>query len=138
MNIAHRFLSSRPLLAALQLTTMTPIEPTIAINKRKAATSDAQSIPSSPKARPKRVRSTKTNPSSDPAQSAEYYFENGNTLCSKFIRWTLMISLGLRKVTPYKHVHETFVKRRWENRKLLDVYTKEFMDKPKAYYVNRC
>ena len=41
---------------------------------------------------------------------------------------------GLRHVRPYLHLFETFVKGRWLNRDLLDVYAEEFCGKTREYY----
>ncbi|KAH6690305.1 pseudouridine synthase [Plectosphaerella plurivora] len=41
---------------------------------------------------------------------------------------------GLRKVKPYHWTYQTFVKERWRDRTLLDVFTSEFRDRPIEYY----
>jgi len=47
----------------------------------------------------------------------EYYFES-----------------GLRKVKPYYFEYRTFTKARWYGRTILDVFQREFRDRPSAYY----
>lgn len=47
----------------------------------------------------------------------EYYFEN-----------------GLRKVRPYYFEYQTYAKERWLGRSILDVFLKEFRDRPARYY----
>lgn len=42
---------------------------------------------------------------------------------------------GLRKVAPYFYTYNTFCKERWRGRKLVDIYTSEFRDRPADYYV---
>jgi len=39
-----------------------------------------------------------------------------------------------RRVEPYWFSYSTFAKGRWFNRTLLDVFTREFRDRPRAYY----
>ena len=48
---------------------------------------------------------------------AEYYFEN-----------------GLRKVHPYYFEYQTYAKQRWLGRSILDVFLREFRDRPARYY----
>jgi len=48
---------------------------------------------------------------------AEYYFEN-----------------GLRKVHPYYFEYQTYAKQRWLGRSVLDVFLREFRDRPARYY----
>jgi len=40
----------------------------------------------------------------------------------------------LRRVVPYRHVHEIFAKRRWLNKPLLEVLCAEFASQPRSYY----
>lgn len=47
----------------------------------------------------------------------EYYFEG-----------------GLRKVRPYYFEYQTYAKERWLGRSILDVFLKEFRDRPARYY----
>ena len=42
---------------------------------------------------------------------------------------------GLRKVHPYHYTYNTYCKERWRGRELLDIFTDEFRDRPKEYYV---
>ncbi len=42
---------------------------------------------------------------------------------------------GLRKVHPYHYTYNTYCKERWRGRGLLDIFTDEFRDRPKEYYV---
>jgi tRNA pseudouridine synthase 9 len=41
---------------------------------------------------------------------------------------------GLRKVKPYHWTYQTYVKERWRDRTLLEVFTSEFRDRPVEYY----
>lgn len=41
---------------------------------------------------------------------------------------------GLRKVSPYYFMYNTFAKGRWLNKSILSVFQKEFQDRPPAYY----
>jgi tRNA pseudouridine synthase 9 len=43
---------------------------------------------------------------------------------------------GLRRVAPYHHTYNTFAKARWLGREVLEIFTKEFRDRPAAYYVS--
>ncbi|KND01530.1 RluA family pseudouridine synthase [Spizellomyces punctatus DAOM BR117] len=52
-----------------------------------------------------------------PLPDVEYYFEK-----------------GLRKVKPYKFVYQTYAKGRWQGRPIIEVFAKEFQDKPRDYY----
>ena len=42
---------------------------------------------------------------------------------------------GLRRVAPYHYTYNTFCKERWRGRTLYDIFSKEFRDRPKEYYV---
>jgi tRNA pseudouridine synthase 9 len=42
---------------------------------------------------------------------------------------------GLRRVTPYFHTYNTYVKGRWCERGILDVFASEFRDREREYYV---
>ncbi len=42
---------------------------------------------------------------------------------------------GLRRVGPYFHTYHTYVKGRWRERGILDVFTSEFRDRDRDYYV---
>lgn len=42
---------------------------------------------------------------------------------------------GLRKVVPYHYTYNTYCKERWRGRPLLDIFSSEFRDRPKEYYV---
>jgi tRNA pseudouridine synthase 9 len=44
---------------------------------------------------------------------------------------------GLRRVPPYHFTYNTWVKGRWRNRGILDVFTSEFRDRTEEYYVRR-
>lgn len=44
---------------------------------------------------------------------------------------------GLRKIPPYYYTYNTYCKERWRGRTLLDVFVKEFRDRPEEYYVRR-
>ncbi|TPX72707.1 hypothetical protein SpCBS45565_g00011 [Spizellomyces sp. 'palustris'] len=56
-----------------------------------------------------------------PLPDVEYYFEKG-------------MILSLRKVKPYKFVYQTYAKGRWQGRPIIEVFAKEFQDKPRDYY----
>jgi tRNA pseudouridine synthase 9 len=42
---------------------------------------------------------------------------------------------GLRKVHPYYFTYNTFCKERWRGKTLLEIFLKEFRDRPEEYYV---
>lgn len=42
---------------------------------------------------------------------------------------------GLRKIPPYHYTYNTYCKERWRGRTLLDIFVKEFRDRPEEYYV---
>jgi hypothetical protein len=42
---------------------------------------------------------------------------------------------GLRKVKPYHFTYNTYCKERWRGKGLLDIFAKEFRDRPLEYYV---
>ncbi|RKP08180.1 pseudouridine synthase, partial [Thamnocephalis sphaerospora] len=42
--------------------------------------------------------------------------------------------VGLRRVRPYHYVFRTFAKGRWLGRTVLDVFSREFRDRPASYY----
>ena len=49
----------------------------------------------------------------DDAKDSEYYFQD-----------------GLRKVYPYNYLYQTYAKRRWNGRKLIEILKQEFRDIP--------
>lgn len=42
---------------------------------------------------------------------------------------------GLRRIAPYDFTYKTYCKERWRNRPLLEIFSEEFRDRPKTYYV---
>lgn len=56
----------------------------------------------------------------------KYYIENG----------LFSSNSGLRKVEPYYFKYKTFVKERWLDKTIIQVFEQEFRDKPKSYYVS--
>jgi len=40
-----------------------------------------------------------------------------------------------RYIVPYPYVYKSFVKQRWENRTIVEVFSKEFRSDPLEYYV---
>jgi len=42
---------------------------------------------------------------------------------------------GLRRVAPYHYTYNTYCKKRWRGRELLDIFASEFRDRPEEYYV---
>lgn len=83
--------------------------------------------PSSPKQ--EHIRHNKTKP--DPTQK--------ESLPSKFLNKPpeplYYFEGGLRKIPPYHYTYNTYCKERWRGRTLLDIFVKEFRDRPEEYYV---
>lgn len=51
------------------------------------------------------------------------------------VKPTVLLKGPLRYIVPYPYVYKSFVKQRWENRTVLDVFSKEFRADPLEYYV---
>lgn len=45
---------------------------------------------------------------------------------------------GFRRVRPYHYTYNTNCKQRWRGRQLEDIFTSEFRDRPREYYVCLC
>lgn len=54
-----------------------------------------------------------------------------------FNPWTepYYLERGLRRVAPYHFTYKTYCKERWRGRGLLEIFSTEFRDRPKEYYV---
>lgn len=88
--------------------------------------------PSSPKLGAKEhIRHNKVKPAADLTQK--------ESLPSKFLNKTpeplYYFEDGLRKIPPYHYTYNTYCKERWRGRTLLDIFVKEFRDRPEEYYV---
>ncbi len=81
-------------------------------------TSTEQSTANIERHRRKMQRVHKTEHVDDLAITAEYFVEK-----------------DLLKVKPYFHEYQAYVKGRWVDRTILDVFTSEFKDKSAKYYV---
>lgn len=46
-----------------------------------------------------------------------------------------MSGVGLRKVRPYYYKYQAFAKGRWMGRSLIEVFSTEFRDQTRVYYV---
>ncbi|PKS07484.1 hypothetical protein jhhlp_006088 [Lomentospora prolificans] len=102
-----------------------PTEPVATLSPSE----DPASAPPANKTKPKTKKRKLKNPPQYPNNTSvlitpcdpwprPYYFED-----------------GLRKVAPYFYTYNTFCKERWRGRKLVDIYTSEFRDRPPEYYV---
>lgn len=88
--------------------------------------------PSSPKLGAKEhVQHNKAKPAADLTQK--------ESLPSKFLNKPpeplYYFEDGLRKIPPYYYTYNTYCKERWRGRTLLDIFVKEFRDRPEEYYV---
>ena len=43
---------------------------------------------------------------------------------------------GLRRVAPYHFSYKTYCKQRWRDREIADIFSSEFRDRSKEYYVS--
>lgn len=107
-------------------------------NSRAAMTSALDELslleitpPSSPKLDVKHTRHNKTKPIANLRQK--------ESLPSKFLNKPpeplYYFEEGLRKIPPYHYTYNTYCKERWKGRTLLDIFVKEFRDRPEQYYV---
>jgi tRNA pseudouridine synthase 9 len=106
--------------------------------KRKIVTDDQSPIK---RRSPKQRKTVDIHTTADIPQ-VEYYFENGEISLAK---WALYLELaglnkffhqqGLRKVQPYYWTYHAFAKGRWVGRSLIEIFTTEFRDQTKVYYV---
>ncbi|KAM5476334.1 DRAP deaminase [Microsporum audouinii] len=46
------------------------------------------------------------------------------------------VEKGLLRVAPYFYTYNTYCKERWRGKKLLEIFTTEFRDRPKGYYTD--
>ena len=52
------------------------------------------------------------------------------------IKPTILLRGPFRYIMDYPHIYKSFVKQRWENRTIVDIFSKEFRSDPIEYYVN--
>merc|ERR1712195_43544 len=60
--------------------------------------------------------------------------KKGQVPCADASKAKFFMKNGLRHLEPYEYVFETFVKRRWVGRELLEVFVKEFKLYDEVYY----
>ena len=123
---------SLPLIAPLSLASSEQsTESTTTVPTAKDPTTASAPPAGSPKTK------TKTKTKKRKVKNAPQFPNNPNVLITPCDPWPrpYFFEDGLRKVAPYFYTYNTFCKERWRGRKLVEIYTSEFRDRPPEYYV---